>query len=102
MTVHRAAINRKEYEQRVKEIEDTKIKINQQGEKLERIVEVENRLPVHLRYDYDNKQQEIDKEVEKLLLIVNNAQTDRTSLSPIRNKVALSPIIEKEKLQQSK
>lgn len=55
MTVHRAAITRKEYEQRVQEIEDTKLKINQQGDKLERIVEVENRLPVHLRFDYDNK-----------------------------------------------
>lgn len=60
MTVHRAAITRKEYEQRVQEIEDTKLKINQQGDKLERIVEVENRLPVHLRFDYDNKQKEIN------------------------------------------
>lgn len=71
MTVHEASLSKKDFEDRSKDLDQIKFKIEYMRGKLERVVQLENRLPVHINNDYSERKLEISNELKKIETLIS-------------------------------
>ena len=71
MNVHEATLSRKDFEDRSKDLDQIKLKLEYMKGKLERVVQLENRLPVHINNDFKNRKVEISKELKQIETLIS-------------------------------